>query len=500
MALSVFHRFLSILGGQLGSLILGLTITPLLVRVLTSSQYGDYAVIMSMLSILILLVNAGIFDGIRKYIPENRGIQEWEERVFGFYLRLAILIASIAAVSLLFLTATGVVSYVFDPAFERYFYVLSGLVVASQLRRVARGTLMGFGQENYSEPLEVLDTALFGLFGLSLAYLGHGVVGVLLGKLLSLVVVLVLGFGFASRHVSLSSVLRSMDADFPRRELVSFNGLSIALALLMTTLIQVDILLLQPLSGSEQTGYYKAALVIAEFIWFVPATLQTLFLQATSEMWTAEKYDRITRIAARTTRYSLLLTLLMAIGLVALADTFVPIYFGHEYVETTAPLLLLLPGTLGFALARPIFAIGQGKGDLYPLILATSIAAVLNFLLNLFLIPRYGMHGAAVATSIGYGSMFFLHVHSARHIGFDPLADLRLPRILATAALTTPVIFVFTTFLPDITALIVVPVVGFVTYFVLAIKTAAIDPEEAEELLRELPGPADKMANALKRI
>jgi len=51
----------------------------------------------------------------------------------------------------------------------------------------------------------------------------------------------------------------------------------------------------------------------------------------------------------------------MAVGLAALADIAVPIYFGAEAEPAITPLLLLLPGALGFAIARPILAVSQGK-------------------------------------------------------------------------------------------------------------------------------------------
>lgn len=484
MAGSVVGRFLTILGGRVGSLLLSLLITPLLVRFLGSSMYGDYAVVLSVLTIALIFVDAGIFDGIRKYISENRNIDRWEEQVFGFYFRLAILFSVIIAGLISLFTLLGVTNYIFGPEFDEYFYILSGLIIATQLFLIVRGALMGFGQERRSEPLVVLETALYGLFGVGLVYFGYGVVGVLMGHLLALLVVVLFGFMFVREYVPLSKSFQLTDSNFPRRELISFNGLSIVLIFLMSTLIEVDILLLQPLAGSDQTGYYKAALVLAEFVWFVPAVLQTLLLQTSSEISTKNQPRHLTLIASWTTRFSLLLTLLLVLGLAALADVFIPLYLGQEFSRTTIPLLLLLPGTLGFALARPILAIGQGMGSLYPLIKATSIAAFLNLILNLLLIPQYGMYGAAVATSIGYGSMLLLHIRAAHQIGFDPVADLRLVSICVTALLSAPVIFGLTVILPEMVALLVVPPVGFIVYLSLAIKFNAVDSEEILLLLK----------------
>lgn len=142
-------------------------------------------------------------------------------------------------------------------------------------------------------------------------------------------------------------------------------------------------------------------------------------------------------------------------------------------------MLLLFHDVLGFALARPIFAIGQGKGALSPLILATGVAAVINLILNMLLIPEYAMVGAAVATSIGYGSMLLLHIIAARRIGYNPVSDLRLVRVSVTAVIAGGIIFGLSTMLgPTILSLIIVPPVGLLVYTIFALRTRAVDVEE----------------------
>lgn len=494
----IIRGFLSILGGRVGRMVLSILVTPVLVRVLGSRGYGDYALAMSTMTLLMIVVNAGIFDGVRKYIAETRSFPDWEDLVFGFYARIATLLVSVVVLALLGLTATGLIGRVFGQRFGTYFYVVAALLVGNQFYELVRGALMGFGQEHYSEPLVVLNKFLFCVVGVGLAYVGYGVEGVLVGHLVATVIVTVIGLVFLRRHLSLSFATRAVPSEFPRRELFSFNAFSVVLIFLTMSLYHVDILLLQPLSGSEQTGQYKAALVIAEFLWFVPMAIQLVLLQATSELWANEDVDRITHIAARATRYTLLLTVLLALGLAALADPFVPLYFGSEFAAAIDPLLLLLPGVIGFAFARPIYAIGQGKGDLRILILATGVAALLNVVLNLLLIPRFGMYGAAVATSIGYGSMAGLHVWSARRIGFDPIADLRLGRIAVTVIGAAPVILGVAYVIPwPLLALVVVPLIGFTVYAGLAVWTGALGVLEARRFLRRLPAPLNRLQRLL---
>ncbi|MFP9193642.1 polysaccharide biosynthesis C-terminal domain-containing protein [Natrialbaceae archaeon A-CW1-1] len=488
MQTNVLRGFVSILGAKITVLFLGLLITPILVRLLGSSQYGDYAFVLSVLGITMILTNAGIFDGTRKYIAEDRKQPNWVEHVFGFYLRVAIALALIAAVVYATFSWIGFSEQLFGYEFTVYFYLLGGLILTRQAYSVARGGLMGLGLEDRSEPLNILRKILFGLVGLTLAYLGYGVAGVLVGHIVASLTVSFIAIAILFRRINAKAVFSRVSSGFPKRVLLSFNSYSVVLILLTASLYHVDILLLRPIAGSEATGYYRAALVIAEFLWFVPNALQMVLLHSTSELWAKDQTNQISTMVSRITRYNLSLVILLAIGLAALADDFVPLYFGSGFESAVLPLLLLLPGVLGFALARPIFAVGQGKGEIRILIAATGVAAVINFILNIILIPRYGMNGAAVATSIGYGSMVVFHIIAARRIGFNPINDLRASRIAVTGLITAIVVFGTASVVDStILSLIIVPPLGFFMYAVVSLKLGVVSPKEMQLLERQLP-------------
>jgi len=173
------------------------------------------------------------------------------------------------------------------------------------------------------------------------------------------------------------------------------------------------------------------------------------------------------------------LLLLLVIGLAALARPFVTTYYGPEFEGAVEPLLILLPGALGFAVARPLFAIGQGNGDLRPLNYATGGAALVNLVGNLLLIPQFGIRGAAVATTTSYLSMLVFHFWSARSIGFDPASDLRLGRIALTGVVSAIPIFLLAKVITmDYLELAVVPPVGFVVYASISLLSGVVDRDE----------------------
>ncbi|MDB2265480.1 polysaccharide biosynthesis C-terminal domain-containing protein [Halorubrum ezzemoulense] len=475
--------FLSVLGGNIGKTILTIIITPLLVRLLGSSSYGDYAFVFAVYSTIRIISGGGILEGVRKYIVEDDA-QKWKNSIYSFYLSKSVLLAFFSFFICIVISYFIVGNYILENEFMYYFSIVSLMLLFQPFYYLLRGTLMGDWKEHYSESLLVLEKLFFGLIGLFLVYTGYGLYGALVGHLVSLLLVTLLGYYLIYsktdiEYEHLNIFKSSLDMNVKRSSMLRYGLLTVILVLLHKSLYNIDILLLRFFTGSRETGYYRAAITIAQFIWFVPIAVQTILLHSSSQLWSQQKIGEINQKIGIISRYTLMASVLISIGLIALSDSFIPLYFGEEFSTSITPLLILLPGTVGFAVARPILAIGQGKGRIKILIYATGIAALINLLLNLALIPSYGMYGAGVATSIGYGSMLFLHVYGARIIQINPVNDIRLIPISITSVLAgILILFIESKISGDILSLIVIPPLGGLFYFALAILTGAIDLEE----------------------
>ncbi|MGM0398727.1 MAG: polysaccharide biosynthesis C-terminal domain-containing protein [Halobacteriota archaeon] len=495
------NRFLSIFSAKVITSLTAIVSTPIIVRLLGPGGYGDYAVWLSVYSLYMIPISAGITEGVQKFVGEDRGVDDWRAYVVRFYLQLAGIMVVVGVVGLLAFTSLGGAALLFDDSFTRYFYFLTVFVFVGQFRAVTGRTVLGLGLEPISESLKVVKKfAIIGL-GIALVAIGYGVTGMMVGHIVANALVAVVAGIVILRRVSIPALLAGPERDFPYRELLSFNVLNIVLVLLVMSLYHVDIVMLRSFTGAETTGFYKAALALAEYLWFVPIAFQTILLHTSSSLWSDDRLGTITSIASRITRYTTLLVVLMAVGVAVLADRFVVLYYGSEFIVSVTPLLLLLPGTIGFAIARPLQSISQGSGRLTVLIMAVSVAAGANVVLNALLIPRYGMNGAAVATSIGYGSMFGLFVWAARRIGYDPLHDFRIGPIVATVVVTAPLIWALDAVIrSDLVALLLVPVFGAVLFSIVAIRFGAIDVEELYDIGERLPGPADRLVVLLDRL
>lgn len=483
MEYNLKRGFQSLVSGRVLKSLIGLATLPLVIRLLGPESYGDYAFLMSAFGFMMLFVSPPITEGVQKFIAEDRAADRWQEHVAGFYFKLAVVLAVLGSLGMILGSASGLVGRVLPPKFELFFYFLAAMVVVIQLQNFMRHTLLGLGLEPISETVSVFGLLVMRLGGIGLAAVGFGVVGFLVSEIVATALMFLAGFWFLRKRIDGAALVRAKP-QVPTRELLSFNGLNIVTVVLMVSLFHVDVMMLRLLKDGSTTGFYKAALVLAEYIWIVPRALETVMLHSASRLWSQDRQERISALSSSLTRYVFLATSLLAIGIVVLADSFVPLYFGADFDASIAPLVYLMPGAVGFALARPIYGINKSSGRLVPVAAALSVAAVFNAGANYLLIPVYGLTGAAVATSVSYGSMFGLQVACARYLGYTPLTKVRPLRLLAAVTLAGALIYLFDSLIAsDILSLALVPPVGFLLFTGSAVVTGAIDVDELREVI-----------------
>lgn len=484
MSRSLLSAALSIIGGKVGIMLIGALLTPILVRLLGPSEYGRYAVVLSIFAFANIFLTSGTNDAVRKFISEKSN-EEWQNAIFGYLSRPAIVLAIIVGTAFFLGAASGLVEQVFGREYVSLFYLLTLFSFGRQSREFLMRTLMGLQAENYSEPLRVFQKASFSGLAITAAYLGYSVEGVLVADILTSILVTTIAAATLSQFLDLRSLLRAPSVEIPTKSLYPYIGNTILFFGFLTTLYHVDILFLQYWTTEQTVGYYKGALVIAEMLWFAPAAIQLAILQRVSKLWTEDNVETIQELAEQVTRYALLFTILVAVGMAALAHDFVPLYLGEDFRPAITPLLLLLPGVIGFASARPTIAINQARRSIRPLILATAACSMVNLGLNILLVPLYGMVGAAIATSLGYASLAGFQALAARYVGYAPFAGLPIGRIVATGSISLISIFGLAGLIESsLVSLVVVPPVGFAVFLITAILTGAITDDEVDYVVK----------------
>jgi O-antigen/teichoic acid export membrane protein len=160
---------------------------------------------------------------------------------------------------------------------------------------------------------------------------------------------------------------------------------------------RLDIFLVGIFLTPTEIGLYATATLLAERLWEIPAAIRTALMFHVSA-----RPEQAINLTTRTCRMIVIITTPVYLGILLFAGTIIPIVFGGDYLPAVKPFILLLPGiwTLSIGRIPAIYLASSGR----PIIGTWSAVASLVFttILDIILIPRIGIAGAAIASSVAY--------------------------------------------------------------------------------------------------
>lgn len=162
---------------------------------------------------------------------------------------------------------------------------------------------------------------------------------------------------------------------------------------------RVDLFIVERLVGLTSAGVYAVAVTVAELLWFVSSAVSTA---AYSRIGSPDR-AQAAALTVRVVHLNLAVLLLVSPVLVALAWWGLPRVFGPAYAASLPLLVLLLPGVWAYASASTLSAFYTnhlGQPRLSAAVAGTSM--LINVAVCLWLVPRLGAQGGAVATSVSY--------------------------------------------------------------------------------------------------
>ncbi len=159
-----------------------------------------------------------------------------------------------------------------------------------------------------------------------------------------------------------------------------------------------DMLLVNFFTNITNVGFYSLAVNMAEMIWYLPKSIATIVFPEVSSS-NKQRSDEIIPIICRNT---LFLTFIAVLILALVAKTAVRLLYGVEFLPAVNSLLILLPGIMFCAIPSVLCAYINGRGKPQITLYISLIGLSVNIILDILLIPFWGIEGAALATTISY--------------------------------------------------------------------------------------------------
>lgn len=174
----------------------------------------------------------------------------------------------------------------------------------------------------------------------------------------------------------------------------------------LTILNSVDRVMITQLCGSEYTALYSVAYSCGAVVTLLLTSMNNAF-----SPWLGDKLALNDFISIRNvSKYYISGFLVLAFGIMIFAPEFLYIMGGKTYMEAKYVMVPVAMGCICQFIYTMFVNIEQFKKKTTGMAVASVSSAVLNYLLNLWLIPEFGYIAAAYTTLAGYLFLLISHM------------------------------------------------------------------------------------------
>jgi O-antigen/teichoic acid export membrane protein len=348
---------------------------------------GQYSLVMAYLGIFGTLASLGLADLVVREVARNR------ERLHAFLFNAGLFGAITSVVSLAAMNLM-VVAMGYESDLIRACFIASLSLLASTAITYLEAIFRSVERSKHIAFAFVVENSIKVAACVVLLLKGYGIPSLF---------VVVLATRFLCLSILTYSYIRvlgkpgcSLDPEIWRilaREAPTFTSI----AIFSTIHLSLDSIMLSKLKSLDSVGIYSAA----DRLLAICKTFPIAFASALLPFFTRARLGGLKDLQGEvqnTLRYLMALLIPIVIGTMVLANDFILMIYGAKFAGAGQVLryhiISLLPFSTVFLLAQVLISTDNQRIDL----IINIVAALVNFVLNFMLIPRFAEMGAVIAT------------------------------------------------------------------------------------------------------
>ncbi len=386
--------------GNIGSKAISFFMLPLYTRMLTTSEYGQLDILQTTISLLIPLITFQAVEAVFRYSVDIR-----ENKSASSVLMNGILLCLFGML----------ISLLLFPVFARiepfstyllFFYLI---LFFSMMNGVLKQFVRGLGKIKIFVVSDLAYTASFVTFNIIfLVYLKMGLNGYFLSMVLAhfISTFILLVFGSVFKYLN----FKSFDKSFMKTMLIYSIPL-IPNGLMWWVMNVSDRYILTYFLGFDATGIYSVSYKFPSLITLVNGIFFMAWQLSAMQEYGKDGYDNFYKnIFGVLSSFLLLITAVVLLILKPLMSVFV----ADAFYESWKYVPLLLVGTV-FQAFSSFFGTNYTASKKTKGAFTTSVyGAIVNIVINLLLIPIWGIQAAAFSTMLAYLTMWFLRIFDTK--------------------------------------------------------------------------------------
>jgi len=473
--------FMKYIPSQIVPGLVGMIAIPIVTRLFSPSDYGNYVLVLSTISVLTIIMGWLSMAVLRFY-----SVFEIEERlkvlsslvVKWFFVSITILV--FVFLSIIFLAKAklgvqlyrlmliGVVVFVFSALFQ----VLSSFLQAKRAVKFYSGFTVW----------KSISKLTFGI--LLIVAFGYGVEGLLWGEFFGIVIALPLIWKYAIGRFPRGTPF-SLDLT---KEMAKYSFPLVMGNLAAWILSLSDRFILEFFRGSQEVGIYSASYTVSEKSILLVASLFMIASNPISmKIWEREGEIKSKEFITKVTRYYLIVCLPLVVGMSVLSRSIIEFFTAPEYHQAFRIVPFITLGIFFLGLQHRFQAGLLFYKRTKFIMMSIFISGLLNFCLNLLLVPKYGYMAAAMTTIVSYIALLILMIFFSRGFLVWEFPFKSLLRVTICSGIMGFVIYYLNGLLElSLLFLIALVVLGMMIYALSICFIGEINNEEKDFLIKKI--------------
>jgi O-antigen/teichoic acid export membrane protein len=411
--------------GQLAASFLAVILSIYVARTLGQTLFGTYSFVITLIALYSVFFDLGYETLLIKEVAkEKSNANSYLNNVLIIRIILATIITASIFITINLLN--------FPDAVKNLIYVFGIAQIITSLSNLFKVTYRAFEKMHLEAIITIIMSITKCSLGLLVIFLGYGLMN--------------LAFVFLS--VAIADILvnlivyekKIVKTTYQFDRLFFRHTITKALALGTVTIfaliyVRIDTVMLEFMKGSAVVGWYNAAYNL--ILGFNP--IPVLFMNALLPMmaYTYVKSNESLRyIYEKSFKFLLIFALPLTFGILLLSDKFILFIYGINYQNSISALQILSLDILLKFLYLCLWFVLIAADQQYKLAFCAAGGALLNIILNLFLIPQFSLVGSSVATIITETYILLMYLYLAHRSNLKiPLRKIFVKPVLACATM-----------------------------------------------------------------
>jgi len=444
-------------------------------RYLGPEVYGLFGVVLYLMTTVNLLLTSGFPQSASKYIAEDNTRLG---SIISHSIRIQALL-SLLIFAVYFGLAGPIANLLRDPDLTPYIRVSAFVIPAYAIFSIYSGGYLNGLRQFGMQSKTLISSSIAKIAGvIVLVWVGLSVKGAILGYLFGALAGLLLAWKYL-RPVEKGS------KDFEWAKLIKFGIPATLFAVSLLLLMSIDLFAVKAITvGDTDAGLYTSATTIARLPYFLFTGLALTLLPSISRSTSIGDVKLTGRYISQSIRYMLILLIPGILIISATSADLVTLVYSSRYIGAAQPLSVLVFG-LGLIAVFNVLCniiVGSGRpgvalGIALPLVLV-------DIVLNVTLIPQYGLLGAAIATTL---TGFIGMIVAAAYVLWQ-FKTLVPPKSLLKICVASAVVYAIALNISLSPFLLPLLYIGlFTLYLGLLVVMKELKKEDAETLKRIMP-------------